>query len=81
MQFPGSVTDLQSFIEIIPNPVVVKNRAHRIILLNTQACVFLGHTRDILLTRSDEDLYPAGQVRGFREDDDRVFTNGMVSEC
>lgn len=80
MKFPGSIADLQSLIDVIPNPVVVRSRAHRIVLLNSYACTFLGHDRDVLLSCPDDELYPEEQVRGFREADDKVFASGVLNE-
>ncbi|MCW6512363.1 putative bifunctional diguanylate cyclase/phosphodiesterase [Lichenifustis flavocetrariae] len=80
MQFPGSLADLQALVDVIPNPVVVKDRANRIVLLNKPACEFLGRSSEILLSNRDEDLFPADQVKGFHEADDRVFQSGVMDE-
>jgi diguanylate cyclase (GGDEF)-like protein/PAS domain S-box-containing protein len=80
MQFPGSIDDLQALLEVIPNPVIVKNRAHQIILVNSAACVFLGRSKEELITLSDYEMFPAEQVRGFHDSDDRVFSSGGIDE-
>lgn len=72
----GDVDDLQAIIDVIPNPVFVKNRAHRIVLLNSSACEFFGHSREVMLSSDDLDLFPAEQVAVFQAADDRVFTTG-----
>jgi diguanylate cyclase (GGDEF)-like protein/PAS domain S-box-containing protein len=70
----------QIVIDAIPNPIFVKDRAHRIVLLNDSACTFLGHSREVLLTCPDGELFPAEQVRVFHEADDRVFMSGVEQE-
>jgi diguanylate cyclase (GGDEF)-like protein/PAS domain S-box-containing protein len=80
MQLSGRIDDLQALLEAISNPVVVKNRVHRIVLANSGACEFLEHSREDLLALSDYDLFPADQISGFHESDDRVFLSGGVDE-
>ncbi|WP_084396607.1 putative bifunctional diguanylate cyclase/phosphodiesterase [Henriciella aquimarina] len=75
-----SISDLQAIIDVIPLPVFVKNRAHRIVLLNEAACDFFGHSRDVLLGFSDYDLFPDEEVEVFHAADDRVFEEGVLSE-
>jgi diguanylate cyclase (GGDEF)-like protein/PAS domain S-box-containing protein len=72
--------DAQSIIDSIPNPIFVKNRAHRIVLLNDSAAEFFGYSREILLASSDEDLFPNEEVRVFHEADDAVFGSGADVE-
>ncbi|OCC23226.1 hypothetical protein MB02_13125 [Croceicoccus estronivorus] len=67
-------------IDVMPTPVFVKNRAHRIVLLNTAACEFFGHSRDVMLGFSDSDLFPVEEVEVFHAADDRVFESGIDSE-
>lgn len=68
-----SVDDLQAIFDVIPSPVFVKDRNHQLVLLNSAACALFGHPREILLTALDSDLFPPGQVKSFREADNRVF--------
>jgi len=75
-----SLDHLQSIIDVIPSPVFVKNRKHDIVLLNNAACALFGHSRDILLTTKDSELFPAEQVRAFREADERVFAGDQYDE-
>lgn len=58
----------------------MKDRAHRMILVNDSACDFFGHSREVLLTQSDFDLWPAEQVKVFHEADDHVFSSGIAQE-
>ncbi|HYI38909.1 MAG TPA: EAL domain-containing protein [Allosphingosinicella sp.] len=68
-----SVAYLQAIFDVIPSPVFVKDRSHQFVLLNNAACALFGHPREILLAALDSDLFPAGQVKAFREADNRVF--------
>lgn len=70
----------QIIIDAIPNPIFVKNRAHRIVLLNDSACQFLGHSREVLLGFPDTELFPDEQVRVFHDADDQVFMSGVEQE-
>ncbi|WP_076070954.1 putative bifunctional diguanylate cyclase/phosphodiesterase [Sphingomonas montana] len=80
MRFPGSIDDIQAVLEVLPNPVVVKNRLHRIVLVNDAACTFLERPRAELLALNDYELFPADEVRSFHAADDLVFANGDVVE-
>jgi len=83
MKFPGSIpsiSDLQAIINVMPLPVFVKNRAHRIVLLNDAACEFFGHSREVMLRFSDYDLFPTEEVEVFHAADDKVFESGAISE-
>jgi diguanylate cyclase (GGDEF)-like protein/PAS domain S-box-containing protein len=74
------LADLQGIIDVMPTPVFVKNRDHRIVLLNESACELFGHPREVMLSSSDYDLFPAEQVRIFHAADDRVFAAGTLDE-
>jgi len=76
----SSFVNMQTIIDAIPNPIFVKDRSHKIVLLNTSACSFFGHSRETLLTRPDSELFPAEQIRIFHEADDLAFATGEDSE-
>jgi diguanylate cyclase (GGDEF)-like protein/PAS domain S-box-containing protein len=80
IHFPDSFASVQTIIDAVPNPIFAKDRSHQIVLLNTSACAFFGHTRETLLNRSDFELFPGEQVRIFHAADDRVFETGEESE-
>jgi diguanylate cyclase (GGDEF)-like protein/PAS domain S-box-containing protein len=65
--------EMQSIFDVIPNPVFVKNRRHQIVLLNESACALFGHSREVLLSCSDTDLFLAEELKVFHDADDRVF--------
>lgn len=64
---------LQATLDGIPDPVFVKDRAHRWIALNAAFCALLGLPRERLLGRSDPDLFPPDQVDVFWRVDDLVI--------
>lgn len=67
---------LSSIIDTVADPVFVKDRAHRWVLLNDAFCRFMGHAREDLLGRSDPDFFPPEEARIFWARDDKVFENG-----
>lgn len=74
------IEDLQALIDVIPNPVILKNRDHRIVLINQGASDLFGHSREIVTGFCDRDLFPADEVAVFEAADDRVFASGLLDE-
>lgn len=64
---------LLKIINLLPNPVYVKDRSHRWIEVNSAFCDFLGYPRETLLGKSDFDFNPEKQARAFWKTDDEVF--------
>jgi PAS domain S-box-containing protein len=82
-----SVNDLtlsQSFlmkvINGIPDPIFIKDRQHRWLFLNDAFCDFLGHSREVLLGKSDYDFFPQPQAEVFWQQDELTFTTGVPQE-
>lgn len=71
---------LQYLIDAIPDPIFVKDRHHRWILLNDAYCEFMGYSRDELLGKSDYDFFPTQEADVFWEKDDLVFETGTPHE-
>lgn len=65
-------------IESLPDPVFVKDRAHRWVLLNAACCAFFGLPREHLLGHSDYDFSPAAEAKVFWDIDDLVFNTGQT---
>jgi diguanylate cyclase (GGDEF)-like protein/PAS domain S-box-containing protein len=80
INLPDSFANMQTIMDAIPNPIFAKDRSHRIVLINTSACAFFGHTRETLLSRPDTELFPSEQLRLFHAADDMVFETGKESE-
>ncbi|BDG05482.1 hybrid sensor histidine kinase/response regulator [Anaeromyxobacter oryzae] len=75
---PGHL--FESVLETLPNPVFVKDEAHRWVLLNDAYCRFMGLPRERLLGKSDHDFFPESEARVFWSKDDAVFRTGELNE-
>ncbi len=64
---------LEDLINAVPNPLFVKDRRHRWVIVNDAFCRFHGRTREQLLGRTDADLLAPERVQAMFEEDDRVF--------
>lgn len=71
---------LNSVINTIPDPVFVKNRNHRWIVLNDAFCRLIGHPLERLLDRSESDFFPPDQTEHFWQQDDLTFRQGEKQE-
>jgi diguanylate cyclase (GGDEF)-like protein/PAS domain S-box-containing protein len=71
---------IQVILDAIPNAIFVKDRDHRIVLLNTSACRFFGHAREEMLSQTADALFPSEQVKQFHEADDLVFETDIEHE-
>ena len=71
---------MQGIIDAIPNPIFVKDRSHRIVLLNDSTCTLFGYSREDLLSRAEGALFPANEVRVFQHSDDHAFSSGNAGE-
>ncbi|QHT71125.1 PAS domain-containing protein [Rhodocytophaga rosea] len=67
---------LNSIINKIGNPILVKDRKHRLILINDAFCEFAGMKREQMLNKSDHDLFPKEQADIFYAMDEVVFNSG-----
>jgi len=71
----GDMEVLLGIINLLPNPVFVKDRSHRWVEVNAAFCKFLGYSREALLGKSDFDILPKEQAQIFWEMDDEVFSS------
>jgi rsbT co-antagonist protein RsbR len=71
---------LQTTLDTCPDPIFVKDRAHRWVVFNDAFCRLLGRPRGELLGRSDPDLFPPAQVEVFWRLDDALFASGEANE-
>ncbi|CAN1208685.1 hypothetical protein TUMEXPCC7403_00590 [Tumidithrix helvetica PCC 7403] len=70
----------EQVINSIPDPVFVKDRDHRWIILNDAFCQFIGHPRSQLLGKSDRDFFPKAEADVFWEMDNAVFDSSVECE-
>ena len=67
---------LGRIIDAIPDPVSVKDRAHRWLHLNQAYCDLMGYPMEELLGKSDFDFFPAHEAEVFLAKDEQVFDSG-----
>lgn len=75
----ATVDNLQSVLNAMPLPVIIKDRSHRIVVANDAACTFFGTPREALLGSLDEQL-PEEQRAVFWKVDNQVFETGEPNE-
>lgn len=71
---------LNSVINTIPDPVFVKDKAHRWVVLNEAYCKFIGHPLKALIEKSDHDFFPPEEADIFWHQDELVFEHGESYE-
>lgn len=59
-----------------PDPIFVKDREHRLVLVNDAECALAGRSREEMLGGTDYDFFPKEQVDIFWENDEIVLTTG-----
>jgi len=74
LQLAESRNYFSKVINSITDPIFVKDRQHRWVLLNEAFCDFMGHKRDDLLGKSDRDFFPAHEADVFWSKDELVFS-------
>ncbi|MGE5657580.1 MAG: CHASE2 domain-containing protein [Actinomycetota bacterium] len=79
-EFKRSKEFLQTVINTIPDPIFVKDRAHRHIVLNRAYSRFIGYPLEMLMGKTDYDLFPHSEADAFRQQDELVFTRNEERE-
>jgi len=69
---------LARIINAVADPIFVKDREHRWVLVNDAFCQFVGHTRETLLGKSDYDCFPHQQAHVFWEKAEKVVRDGKT---
>jgi PAS domain S-box-containing protein len=67
---------LDRVLNSLADPVFVKDRQRRFVLVNDAECQLLGRRRDELLGQTDDAFLPAEQTQVFRQRDEAVFEAG-----
>jgi two-component system, cell cycle sensor histidine kinase and response regulator CckA len=70
---------LNQIINCIGDPLFVKDRNHKIVLVNQALCVFTGKPREALLGRTHLESLPEASGQSLWEREEEVFTTGK--EC
>lgn len=71
---------LGKVLNCISDPIFVKDRQHRLVLVNDAECALAGRTREELLGKTDYDFFPSEQVDIFWEKDEIVFETAEENE-
>lgn len=71
---------LHQMINSISDPIFVKDRQHRWVLINDAYCDFVGHSREELIGKSDYDFFPQAEADVFWQKDELVFTANITNE-
>lgn len=67
---------LEQLLNTIADPVFVKDEAHRWVWLNDAFCAFMGHPREELLGKTDQDFFPSEEAEVFWAKDQEVLESG-----
>lgn len=80
MELKASRDFLDKIINSIADPIFVKDREHRFILVNDAECALIGKPREEVLGKTDYDFFPKAQVDFFWERDNLVLESGEEDE-
>jgi PAS domain S-box-containing protein len=68
---------LRAVLDCIGDPIFVKDREHRLVLVNQAECQLSGHPSEALIGKTDYDFFPKAEVDVFWEKDDLVLATGQ----
>jgi diguanylate cyclase (GGDEF)-like protein/PAS domain S-box-containing protein len=71
---------LHSVIDTIPDPIYVKNKQHRWVVLNEAYSEFLGYPTAALIDRSEYDFFAPADADRLHQEDELVFQSGEDRE-
>ncbi|XGV95646.1 MAG: CHASE2 domain-containing protein [Leptolyngbya sp. BL-A-14] len=71
---------LSTIINTIPDPIFVKDRQHRWIVLNEAYARLTGYPLDDLLEKADADIFTPAEAEVFRQQDQLVFSREQEQE-
>jgi PAS domain S-box-containing protein len=75
-----SQKNLEAIINTIADPVFVKDRDHRLTLVNDGFCHLFGCSREDLIGKTEYDFFPRHQSDRFRAEAETIFLTGAGSE-
>ena len=78
--FDSEQLDTKLLLELLNRcgtPLFVKNREHRMLLVNDALCQLVGLSQEELLGKNDYDLYSPEEAEVFYESDEKVFETGV----
>jgi PAS domain S-box-containing protein len=68
---------IEQIINSVPDPILVKDRQHRFVLVNDALCSFTGHAREQLIGKSDHDFFPKEEADEYCSKDELVFNSNQ----
>jgi PAS domain S-box-containing protein len=68
---------LMSVLNCVADPICVKDKQHKWVLVNDAFCDISGQSRETLIGKSDYDFFPKKEADVFWEKDNQVFETGM----
>ncbi|MFH1093072.1 MAG: PAS domain S-box protein, partial [Candidatus Omnitrophota bacterium] len=68
---------LNALLNIIADPIFVKDRQHKMVLVNDAFCLFHGYSRDSLIGKPDRNFFSKEQTDIFWKFDEIVFDFGQ----
>lgn len=68
---------LNKIINSVADPIFVKDRQHRLLMVNDAYCTFIGYPARSVIGKTDYDFFPKKQVEVFLEKDKIVFNTGV----
>ncbi|WNG43416.1 PAS domain-containing protein [Archangium minus] len=71
---------LQKTLDAVPEPLVVKNWAHRWVAMNNAFCRLVGHPLEELLGKTDHDFLPPSEADASWQQDEQVFSTRQPQE-
>jgi PAS domain S-box-containing protein len=69
---------LEAIIDNSPDPIFIKDRDSRYVMVNRAYADYVGRSKDEIPGRTDYDFYPKDQADFFREGDKKVVEGGSV---
>ncbi len=79
-QLRASEQFLNHTINVIPDPIFVKDEQHRWMILNDAFCELLGKPRQALIGKSDYDFFPKAEADFFWRKDEEVLHTDIPNE-
>ncbi|CBN57684.1 MULTISPECIES: CHASE2 domain-containing protein [Kamptonema] len=79
-EFKRSKEFLQTVINTIPDPIFVTDINHRRIVLNQAYCRLIGQPLEMLISKTDYDLFPKHEADIFWHQDNLVFATQLEYE-
>lgn len=71
---------LNTVINAIPDPIFVKDKDYRWVVLNEAYCQFLGQSKEELMEKTEAEVLPPHQAQEFRAQDELTFATDGEQE-